>query len=40
MKVQDKKKIDEHGSLKYIRRERAILSKANNPFIVKIEESF
>ena len=41
MKVQDKQAIDEHGQLKYIRRERSILTQvADHPFIVKIEESF
>jgi len=41
MKVQDKKMIDEHEQLRYISRERAILSKVDaHPFIVRIEESF
>ena len=41
VKVQDKKKIDDGAQLKYVSRERAILSKVDaHPFIVRIEESF
>ena len=41
MKVQDKKTIDREGQVKYIARERAILSQINgHPFIVRIEEAF
>ena len=41
MKVQDKKSIDNENQLKYISRERQILSKiAGHPFIVNIEEAF